>query len=105
LGTVPVTVAPSTTPPITSPTPAASIFLNIAEPEDESITADSTVTVKGQTTSNAVLSVNANLVAVDASGSFAVTVALDEGPNVLDIIATDEDGNGANVQLVVSYAP
>ncbi|MBI2854869.1 MAG: hypothetical protein HYX87_08135 [Chloroflexi bacterium] len=99
------TSSATTTAPATSSTPAVSIFLNITEPADESVTGESTVTIKGQTTPEAVLSVNADLVAVDASGKFAVAVPLEEGPNPFDIIATDEDGNQASVQLVVSYAP
>ena len=48
---------------------------------------------------------NGELLEVDSNGNFSLQVTLEEGPNVFDIIATDEEGNEVTAQLIVSFAP
>jgi hypothetical protein len=50
-----------------------------------------------------VVSINGELVEADANGNFSLRVALDEGANVFDIIATDEEGNEATLELIVFF--
>ena len=95
--------SPAPTPP-PSPTPASPL-LTIVEPVDESVVEVSTITIRGQTLADAVVSVNGELVDVDSNGNFSLRVTLDEGPNVFDIIATDEEGNEVTSELIVFYAP
>jgi len=78
-------------------------FLTIREPADQSIVRASPVTIQGQAPPNAVVSINEGLVEVDANGIFSLRVALEEGANLFDIIATDEEGNEATVELIVFY--
>ena len=75
------------------------------EPADESVVEVSTITIRGRTLADAVVSVNGELVDVDSNGNFSLRVTLDEGPNVFDIMATDEEGNEVTIELIVSYAP
>lgn len=59
----------------------------------------------GQTTPGAVVSVNGNLADVDAAGKFQKAVMLDEGTNVIQVVASDETGTELNVILLVIYEP
>jgi hypothetical protein len=81
------------------------LFLTIMEPANETVVDVNTVTIQGQTLANAMVSINGESVDVDSSGDFSLPVTLDEGPNVFDIIATDQAGDEVTTQLVVAYAP
>lgn len=95
------TVAPLSTP---SPVPAP-LFLTIVAPEDESTLDTRIVTISGKTLPEAVVSINGDVAEIDASGSFAVQVTLEEGPNTFEVIATDDSGAEVTSDLTVSYAP
>ncbi|MDD5591265.1 MAG: hypothetical protein PHY18_04990, partial [Dehalococcoidales bacterium] len=64
-----------------------------------------TVTVKGITSTDAVVSVNGQIVAVDTDGGFSEPVALDLGPNLIEVLASDFYGNSASVLITVIYRP
>jgi hypothetical protein len=81
------------------------LFLKILEPDDESIVDANIITIWGRTLADAVVTVNEELVDVDSNGEFSLEVTLDEGPNVFDIVALDEDDNEVMVQLIVSFLP
>lgn len=51
------------------------------------------------------VSVNGDLVEVDATGKFQTAVTLDEGPNIIEVVASDENGNELGVILSVIYEP
>jgi hypothetical protein len=106
-GSTPVSTAATTagTSVTTTPGATAALFLNIMSPANEAITDVNTVTIKGQTTPDAVLSINGDLINLDAQGNFSVPETLNEGTNIFDIIATDEAGNQVTNELIVSYAP
>ncbi|HXZ94373.1 MAG TPA: hypothetical protein VEG28_00470 [Dehalococcoidia bacterium] len=87
-----------------TPTPT-SLFLTIVAPANETIVDVNTVTIQGQTLADAMVSINGESVAVDSSGNFSLPVTLEEGPNVFDIIASDQAGDQATAQLIVYYAP
>jgi uncharacterized protein YfaP (DUF2135 family) len=50
-----------------------------------------------------VVGVNEVPVEVDALGIFSTTVALEEGPNLIEVVAADLDGNVRFQTLVVFY--
>jgi hypothetical protein len=81
---------------------SAGISLTVSEPEDNTITDVGTIEVKGHTSPGAVVSVNAVVTIADANGSFDAIVSLDEGPNIIEIVASDETGNQASVTLIVT---
>jgi hypothetical protein len=49
------------------------------------------------------VSVNEVVTIADANGNFDTAVGLDEGPNVIEIVASDEAGNQASVTLIVTF--
>lgn len=79
--------------------------LQVTEPQDEITVNTPTVQVEGMTTADAVVSINGSLVAVDASGKFSTTVILEEGPNSIEVVASDSQGNENSQVLTVIYAP
>jgi hypothetical protein len=88
--------------PTPTPTP---LFLTIVEPANGSVVDVSNVTIRGKTLADAIVSINGDPIDVDSNGNFSMTVTLEEGSNVFDIIATDEAGDEETTQLVVSFAP
>lgn len=111
--TAPPPQPPPTSTPTPTPTEAAALtpgederlFIEIAEPADESVVSTGTVAVRGSTTADAVVSVNGVVVEVDAQGSFEAIVTLEEGPNLIEVVASDLTGAGESIDIVVVYIP
>lgn len=105
------TPASTQTPPTatSTPTPAA-LFLKVTSPEDESAVSTTSIQVSGSTIPGAVVSVsvgdNTLIADVDQNGNFEVTVPLEEGPNQIDVVASDQLGNEQSATVtVMMYAP
>ncbi len=123
----PTRVAPTATPPPTStpaptprptstpaPTPTpppvhqpADLFLEVSEPQDNSVVDAPDVMVSGRSSPDATVSVNGQIAEVDADGSFRTTapVILQEGPNVVEVIASDLAGGVESKVLTVISTP
>ena len=89
----------------TSAIPSASqgtLPLTVISPTDSATVSISTVTVQGQTTPGATVTVNGISDVADANGNFNIDVSLDNGPNAIDVIATDDSGNQGEVLLIVN---
>jgi len=100
--TPPPTAEPIPTP---TPTPEPEFFLTVTEPTDNSIINADKVEVKGRTTPGAIVSVNGELAEVDEGGNFTMMVVLEEGPNIIEVIASDLEGNEESRTLVIIYVP
>ena len=99
---------PATPPPPPSsppPEPAAGFFLEVTEPQDETVVSASPIRVNGSTSPGAEVSVNGTLIDVNEQGNFAAMVELEEGPNAIEVIATDYEGNEESCILAVIYTP
>lgn len=94
----------ATAPPLVAVTPAA-FFLDVTAPQNESTVKAATIEVKGRTVADAVVSVNGQAVQVNADGTFSTNVKLDEGPNTIEVIASDFQGNKASRVLTVIFVP
>jgi hypothetical protein len=53
------------------------------------------IQVTGETTVDAVVTVNGQIAEVDAIGRFQVAITLVEGPSTIEVIASDFSGNQA----------
>jgi hypothetical protein len=82
--------------------PKPGLLLEVVEPVDGSIVNVDKVEVRGQTVAGAVVSINAEIADVDERGNFAITIELEEGPNIIEVIASDEEGNEARASLTVT---
>ena len=83
----------------------AGFSLTVTEPTDESIINTDKVEVIGTTIPGAVVSINGELVEVDEEGKFTMMVVLEEGPNTIEVIASDLEGNEESRTLVIIYVP
>lgn len=100
----------TTATPSISPTPTAvALFLTVTQPSDGTQVSTSSVLVSGATSPGAVVSVMFDdevIVAdVDQNGGFSATVTLEEGPNVIEVVASDQRGNEKSSVLAVIYVP
>lgn len=105
---------PTPTPRITqTPTPTLAfrdtlikqIPLEIVEPTDNLESSRSALTIRGQTTPRAEVSVNDKETRANTQGVFTVYYTLEEGENYLLIVATDEEGNYSEKEIIVTYTP
>jgi hypothetical protein len=93
--------------PILQPTPELSgtLWLQVLSPQDEAIVNTSQVEVIGSAPARAVVSVNDDIFLNGDDQQFKTTVSLEEGPNLIEILASDENGNEASLILTVTYEP
>ena len=81
-------------------------FLEIISPEEDPTFAEtSTFTVFGRTRVDAAVSVNDTLVDVDQDGILEATVDLEEGPNIIEVVASVSGGEEESAVLTVFYIP
>lgn len=99
---LPTIVLPTTTPKQTAH------ILTIDKPKDEIVQEDKTVTVSGKTESDAIIIVDSGSdqqVAKPAqSGAFTLTLSLDSGENVINILAKFPDGSEKSEQRTVTIS-
>jgi hypothetical protein len=100
---------PTPTPLATPTATPAALFLTITSPQDQSTVSTANVTVSGSTIPGAVVSVsvdsNVVIADVDQNGNFQTLVTLDEGPNFVEVDASDPLGNQVSANVSVVYAP
>ncbi len=84
----------------------AAFFLQLIDPQgQEIITEEEIIHVAGRTRVDAVVTVNDTLTEPDSDGLFTSTVELEEGPNVIEVIASVASGEQEELILVVIYVP
>ena len=84
---------------------ALPFLLLITEPENNSVVDVSRLPLSGRTGPNAIVSVNGRSVPVDRFGYFSTTMLLVQGPNVIDVVATNDDGETLSQVVAVIYRP
>ena len=85
--------------------PPQPFLLLISEPEDQSVLSDPLLRISGRTGPEAIASVNGVSVDVDLFGGFFTTVSLEPGPNIIDVVATNDDGQVLSTVIAVIYRP
>ena len=80
-------------------------FLLVTEPQEDSIVSSSPILVAGSTTPDAVVSINGEAVEVDIEGAFSTQVTLEEGPNFIEVVASNLQGDQESVILALIYLP
>ena len=79
------------------------ITLTVSEPVDETTVYTADLLVKGQTEVDAIVSVEGVAIEVDEDGKFSTIITLEEGPNLIEVEASDFEGNEGSVILTVIY--
>ena len=119
------TIIPSPTPvPIPTPTPTIAptiesgndiestpnsgtfnLSLDFEGIGNESVVRSDRVLLYGVTSPDAIVSVNGLILEVQPDGTFELTLPLDPGPNIVDIVASDLEGNSINSSLAIISIP
>jgi hypothetical protein len=113
---VPTTVPATATavPPTATPLPPTAtpdvidgaFFLHMVAPEDgEAFVSTNTFEVIGRTSLDALVTVNDTFADVAIDGTFSVVVELDEGPNVVEVVASTAGGDEDSIVLVIIFEP
>ena len=84
---------------------ATQSLVTILTPEEGAVVNVPSVEVRGEALPGTVITLDDEIVVVDESGEFAVTLPLEEGPNAIQVVASDADGNEASFEWVVTYDP
>ncbi len=84
--------------PLATPAPSVSLvgqklFLTVSGIANESVVETGSLTVTGLTNPEALVSVNGDIVPVEITGSFALDLRLEPGPNFIEFVASDLNGN------------
>lgn len=110
----PTSTATPTTPPTPTPKPTSTVtptalFLEIIQPVDGIQVRTSAIFVIGKTIPSAVVSISADdnleIANVDENGNFSAMVTLEEGPNFIEVIASDQQGSEKSSIVTVIYVP
>ena len=113
----PKPIPPSPTPvptatPISTPTPVPTVgsgtfnlTLDFEGIDDDKIIYSDTILLRGLTSADAIVSVNDVIVEVQSDGNFELTLVLVEGPNFVDIVASNLDGSSISGEYFVFSIP
>ena len=80
-------------------------WFQVTSPLDEAVVNTPQVEVIGSAPAETVISVNDEIVIVGDDQQFKVTVSLEEGPNLIEMIASDVNENETSLLLTVTYEP
>ena len=84
---------------------SGSLWLQVLSPQDEAVINTPQVDVIGSAPAGTVVSINDEIVIVGDDQQFKTTVSLDEGPNLIEILASDENGDEMSLLVTVTYEP
>jgi hypothetical protein len=96
---------PPTPTVLSAPVTSGSLGLQVLSPQDEAVINTPQVDVIGLAPAGTVVSINDEILIVGDDQQFKTTVSLDEGPNLIEILASDENGNEMSLLLTVTYEP
>ena len=115
--TAPVQPTATAVPPVPTPVPTSApiqigtsptglgLFLELQGLSENTIVRGDAIVASGITSPDAVLSINGVIIPINDDGSFEVTLALTEGPNLLEIVSSDLSGNQESRALWVVALP
>jgi len=90
-----------------SPTPTSGLFLTITSPNDEIVTNERILEIKGKTTKDVkilVVTPTDEQAAIPTNdGNFSTDITLGPDTNIIEIIAVSPNGESVKVNRVVSY--
>ncbi|MBT3941676.1 MAG: hypothetical protein HOC77_11405 [Chloroflexi bacterium] len=115
--TVPVQPTATTVPSASTPVPTTvpiqvgttptqlGLFLELQGLGENTVVRGDAIVASGITSPDAVLSINGVIIPINDDGSFEVTLALTEGPNLLEVVSSDLSGNQESRALWVVALP
>jgi len=79
------------------------LWLRLFTPKDGEIVNQNVINVSGQAPVETVISLGGDIILVADEGSFSIPVILDEGPNVIELVASNVDGDTIELVLTIVY--
>ena len=83
--------------------PSGALWLQVFSPLDETVVELPQVDVIGTAPAGTVVSINDEIVVVGDDQQFKATIPLEEGPNLIVVLASAEQGNETSVLLTITY--
>lgn len=77
--------------------------LEIISPSNNARVTAPSITLRGKTISGAEVFVNEKELVADQNGNFSVEMLLDEGNNIIMVVANDKDGKAGEQDITVVY--
>ena len=96
---------PAMAPPAAQATGSGTLRLVILSPLDGAVVNTPRVEIVGEAPAGSVISIGDEILMASADGTFKAEVTLEEGPNVIEIVASDASGNTSFVLLAIFYEP
>jgi hypothetical protein len=91
-----------------SPTPTSSLYLIINEPEDEKVSENKIIKLSGQTVTDATIVIitksGQEVIKPTSMGTFTTTLTLEEGENLIKIIAFAGNGESTTIERTITYS-
>ena len=88
-----------------APPASGPLALRVVSPQDGAIVSAPQIQVNGLAAPGEVVTVNDNILLVGSDGRFQTTISLDQGPNLIEVIASNNAGAETSVELTVTYQP
>ena len=80
--------------------------MQLVEPSEFEVFTDAgSMTVAGRTRIDAMVTVNDTIVEPNIGGEFSLDMALEEGPNIIELVASVASGEQLDLVLVAIYVP
>lgn len=86
-------------------TAPAQLSLAITQPIDGTQFTTARIIVAGKTAAKAEVFISDQELIADGSGNFSTSLILDEGENIIMVVANDDSGNSSEQEITVSYNP
>jgi len=84
---------------------SGSLTVRLLEPLDGATVSADTVKIKGEAPPETVVTVNDDILVVGSDGKFESDVQLVQGPNGIELVASDVEGNEVSFVITVTYKP
>jgi len=102
----------SQTKTVSVPTPTLtskpSIFLILDQPKDEEVVSKKIISISGKTAADAIVSVITNndeqVLAPTATGDFSTTTTIEDGHNLIEIIAIVPNGESTSISRTITFS-
>ncbi len=78
-------------------------WLHLFSPQDGDVVNQPSIDLNGEVPSETVLSINDDISLIQGGGKFSIPVELEEGPNVIEVVASDLSGNEISLVLTIVY--
>jgi hypothetical protein len=75
----------------------------IYSPQDGAVVNTADINVVGEADPDTVISINDDIVLTGPERKFSAPLHLDEGPNIIEITASDDNGNQGTIYLTIFY--